>query len=333
MRCIRVGEGEGLAKLSVGEADDPGPPGPGEVRVRVRACSLNFHDYAVCSGKMETAPGRIPLADGAGEVEAVGEGVRDFSVGDRVVSVFYPDWPDGAPVRAGFGSTPGDGVDGFAQEVAVRPAQAFTRAPEGWSHEEAACIPTAGVTAWRALVVEGGLAPGQTVLTMGTGGVSIWAVQLALAGGARVLGTSSSDEKREALEKMGVAMTANYRTDEAWGRTLAEASGGADIVVEVGGPGTLDQAIEAVALGGRIVMIGVLTGRSGEVGTAALMHKQARLQGVTVGSRAMQRDLVAACEVSGLRPVIDRRFDLADLADAFAHEEAGRHVGKIVVTC
>lgn len=280
---------------------------------------------------MPSADGRIPLADGAGIVEAVGEGVSEFAVGDMVVSCFFPDWQDGTPTVGDFSRTPGDGIDGFAQEHVVLPATAFTHAPKGYDAVEAATITTAGLTAWRALVVDAQIKAGDTLLLLGTGGVSIWALQIAKAMGARVAISSSSDEKLARAEALGADFTLNYRSDEKWGRTVRDWTGGrgVDHVVEVGGPGTLAQSIEAVRVGGHISLIGVLTGVSGEVPTAALMGKQARLQGLIVGSRREQQEFVRALEATGIRPVIDRRFPLDRLAEAFQYEMDGSHFGKI----
>ncbi|WOI58173.1 NAD(P)-dependent alcohol dehydrogenase [Palleronia sp. LCG004] len=333
MKAIRVAAPGGLDRLSIDEIDTPRDPAPGEIRVQLKASSLNFHDYGVVSGAMKTEDGRIPMSDGAGVVEAVGDGV-EFAPGDHVVSTFFPQWFDG-PARIGdFSTTPGDGVDGYAREMVTAPATAFTRAPEGWSHEEAATITTAGLTAWRALIVDGGLKAGDDVLILGTGGVSIWALQIARAMGARVFATSSSDDKRAKLEEMGAAGTVNYRDDTGWGSTIREMTGGrgVDHVVEVGGPATLDQSIDAARIGGHLSLIGVLTGRGGEVPTAKLMAKQQRLQGLIVGSRTMQQDMVRAMERTGIRPVIDRSFPLTEIPDAFAHEESGKHFGKICLS-
>jgi NADPH:quinone reductase-like Zn-dependent oxidoreductase len=333
MRAVRIRAPGGLDRLETVDLDDPGAPGPGEVRVRLHASSLNYHDYGVASGRMRPADGRIPMSDGAGVVEAVGEGVGDLQPGDAVVSLFFPQWADG-PARVGdFAQTPGDGVDGYAREVVVRPAGWFTPAPEGYSHAEAATLTTAGLTAWRALVVDGGVKAGDVVLVLGTGGVSIFALQIARAMGAVVVATSSSDEKLERVRALGAAHTLNYRTQDQWGRRVLDWTGGrgVDHVIEVGGPGTLAQSIEAVRIGGRIHLIGVLTGVSGEVPTAALMAKQARLQGLIVGSRAHQLDMVRGLEATGLKPVIDRSFPLERLADAFRYEESGGHFGKIAV--
>ena len=331
MRVIQLSKPGGLDQLQLVERDAPGAPGPGEIRVRIRASSLNFHDYGVVSGRMPTEDGRIPMSDGAGTVEAVGDGVSEFQVGDHVVSTFFPLWLDGEPPVADFKTTPGDGVDGYAREEVVRPATWFTHAPKGFSHAEAATLTTAGLTAWRALVVDGGIKAGDTVLVLGTGGVSIFALQFARLMGARVIATSSSDEKLKRLREMGADHTINYKRDESWGQTILDLTDGrgVDHVIEVGGPGTLPQSITACRIGGHIALIGVLTGRAGEVPTAALMAKHQRLQGLIVGSRRHQMDMVRAIDAIGLKPVIDRSFALENIADAFRHEESGAHFGKI----
>ena len=331
MRVIQLSKPGGLDQLQLVERDAPGAPGPGEIRVRIRASSLNFHDYGVVSGRMPTEDGRIPMSDGAGTVEAVGDGVSEFTVGDHVVSTFFPLWLDGEPPVADFKTTPGDGVDGYAREEVVRPATWFTHAPKGFSHAEAATLTTAGLTAWRALVVDGGIKAGDTVLVLGTGGVSIFALQFARLMGARVIATSSSDDKLKRLREMGADHTINYKRDESWGQTVLDLTEGrgVDHVIEVGGPGTLPQSITACRIGGHIALIGVLTGRAGEVPTAALMAKHQRLQGLIVGSRRHQMDMVRAIDAIGLKPVIDRSFALEDIADAFRHEESGAHFGKI----
>ncbi|MBB3911515.1 zinc-dependent alcohol dehydrogenase family protein [Sphingomonas desiccabilis] len=332
MKAMTLAAPGGLDRLRLEERPEPGDPGPGEIRVALHGSSLNYHDYGVATGAMPTDDGRVPMADGGGTVEAVGEGVSEFAVGDSVVSCFFPDWLAGPPRIGDFSRTPGDGIDGFAQERVVLPATAFTRAPQGYDAVEAATITTAGLTAWRALVVDGNLKAGDTVLLLGTGGVSIWALQIARAMGARVAITSSSDEKLERARSLGADFTLNYRSEAEWGRRVRDWSGtGVDHVVEVGGPGTLAQSIEAVRVGGHISLIGVLTGRGGEVPTAALMAKQARLQGLIVGSRADQQAFVTALEATGIRPVVDRRFALEELADAFRYEESGSHFGKIGV--
>ena len=333
MKAMVLRAPAGLDRLALEDRPDPGAPGPGAIRVALHGSSLNFHDLGVATGRMPSADGRVPLADGAGVVEAVGAGVTEFAPGDAVVSCFFPDWQDGAPTVGDFRRTPGDGIDGFAQEHVVLPATAFTRAPAGFDAVEAATITTAGLTAWRALVVDGKLKAGDTVLLLGTGGVSIWALQIARMMGATVAITSSADDKLERARGLGAAFAINYRAQPNWGRAVRDWTGGrgVDHVVEVGGPGTLGQSIEAVRVGGHISLIGVLTGASGEVPTAALMAKQARLQGLIVGSRREQQDFVRALDGGTIRPVVDRRFPLERLADAFRFEESGDHFGKIGV--
>jgi NADPH:quinone reductase-like Zn-dependent oxidoreductase len=331
MKTIQLNAPGGIEQLQIVQRDDPGQPGQGEIRVRLHASSLNFHDYLVVTGKIPNADKRIPMADGAGVVEAVGTGVDEFKPGDYVVSCFFPWWQEGAPVEGFAQGVPGDGMDGYAREVAVTPAHWFTGAPCGYSHAEAATLTTAGLTAWRALVVDGGIKAGDTVLVMGTGGVSICALQMARAMGAQVIATSSSGAKMDRLKDMGADHVLNYKTDKNWGERVRDLTGGrgADIIVEVGGPGSLPQSIRAVCVGGHISLIGVLTGMAGNVPTAELMYRQARIQGLTVGSRRHQLDMIRALEVIDMRPVIDRCFALDDIADAFRHQESGNHFGKI----
>ncbi|MGD9897368.1 MAG: NAD(P)-dependent alcohol dehydrogenase [Candidatus Methylacidiphilaceae bacterium] len=331
MKAVILERPGGLEKLSLVNREDPGTPGPGEIRVRLRASSLNFHDYLIVTGKLPAEEGRIPMSDGAGFIEEVGEGVADFSVGDLVVSCFFPFWQEGGPTEADFSRVPGDGIDGYAREAVVAPASWFTRAPSGWSPMEAATLTTAALTAWRALVVDGKLKAGDTVLLLGTGGVSIFALQIAKAMGACVIATSSSDAKIERVRSLGADCAIQYRREPDWARQvlLWTEGRGVDHVVEVGGPGTLDQSIRACRVGGHISLIGVLTGVIGEVRTALLMQRQIRLQGLVVGSRRHQLELVRAMEATGLRPVIDHVFTLDGIADAFRYQESGKHFGKI----
>ena len=333
MKAVRLAAPGGLDRLAVVEMDEPGAPGPGEILVRLHATSLNFHDLSVVNGRAPTADGRIPMADGAGVVEALGEGVEDFAVGDAVVSCFFPFWQDGPPPDADFSRVPGDGLDGYARTAVVRPASWFTKAPKGWSHAEAATLTTAGLTAWRALVEDGGLKPGDWVLCLGTGGVSIFALQIAKAMGARVIVTSSSDEKLEVAAALGASATINYRADPDWGSTVRKLTDGhgVDHVVELGGPGTLAQSINAVKIAGQIHLIGTVTGRGGEVPTALMMIKQVRLQGLIVGSRRQQQAMVRGLEAVDIRPLLDRTFPLEELAAAFDFQTTAAHVGKISV--
>ncbi|WP_046864068.1 zinc-dependent alcohol dehydrogenase family protein [Microvirga massiliensis] len=331
MKAIKITAPGGLDRLTVVDLDDPGEPGAGAIRVRLHASSLNFHDYLVVAGKSKVADGRIPMSDGAGVVEAVGADVVEFKPGDHVVSCFFPFWQDGPAPVDNFANTPGDGIDGYARDVVVCPAHWFTQAPKGYSHAEAATLTTAGLTAWRALVVEGGLKAGDTVLALGTGGVSIFALQIAKAMGATVIITSSSDEKLERARALGADHLINYKSEPDWGARVRDLTDGrgADHIVEVGGPGTLPQSIRAVSIGGRIALIGVLTGIGGEVPTALLMARQARLQGLIVGSRREQIDMIRAIEATNLHPIINRSLALGEIAEAFRHQESGRHFGKI----
>jgi len=333
IRAIRVGSPASLETLLPGTADDPGAPGPGEIRVKLAASSLNFHDYAVVKGLIPAAAGRIPMSDGAGTVEAVGAGVTQFQPGDLVVSIFFPDWLDGTPPATAFTRVPGDGIDGYAREVVVTPEHWFTRVPKDYSAAEAATLTCAGLTAWRALFVDGDTRPGSTVLVQGTGGVSIFALQFAKAAGARVIATSSADAKLDRLKALGADELINYKENPAWGMKVLELTGGTgvDTVVEIGGAGTLDQSMFATRVGGHVALIGVLAGFAGPVQTALLMAKNLRVQGLTVGSRAQQLEMIAGIDANGIKPIISDHFALADLADAFRHQEANKHFGKIVV--
>lgn len=333
MRAIQLRAPASLDNLVTADLADPGAPGPGEIRVRLTASSLNFHDFAVVAGMIPTAENRIPMSDGAGTVEAVGEGVTDIRVGDTVVSLFFPQWADGVPPPNAFKEVPGDGIDGYAREVVVTPQHWFTRAPAGWSPAEAATLTCAGLTAWRALFVDGETQPGSTVLIQGSGGVSVFALQFAKAAGARVIATSSSDAKLERLKTLGADELINYKEVPEWGAKALELTGGrgVDTVVEIGGAGTLDQSMRAARVGGHVALIGVLAGVAGPVQTALLMSKNLRVQGLTVGSRAQQLAMIAGVEANGIRPVISDHFPLDRLADAFRHQIANAHFGKIVV--
>lgn len=334
MKAIRLSKPGGLDRLAVVNDEEPRKPGPGEVTVRVRASSLNYHDYKVVLGDIPSDDGRIPMSDGAGEVVEVGPAVPGddlkLQVGDKVVSTFFPRWLGGAmPTVAR--DVPGDTIDGFAREYVTVPYTSLTRAPAGYSDTEAGTLTCAGLTAWRALVSDGPIFPGQVVLVQGTGGVSIFALQFAKAAGATVIATSSSDEKLERLRKLGADHLINYRQEENWGKAARAYTGGrgVDHVVEIGGAGTLPQSIAACRLGGHIALIGVLAGIAGNVPTALLMRNQVRLQGLTVGSREQQQQMISAIEANGIRPVIDSRFPLESIADAFRHQESGKHFGKI----
>lgn len=334
MAVMRVKKPGGLDNLFLDQREAPAP-GPGEVSLRVHATSLNYHDYLVAVGHLPSEDGRIPMSDGAGVVTAVGEGVREFAVGDRVVSTFFANCVDGEVQDLHHKCTFGDAIDGFACTEATVPQTGLTHMPAGYSFEEAATLPCAALTAWRALVCEGGIKPGDSVLVQGTGGVSLFALQFAKAAGARVIATSSSPEKMEKLKALGADEVINYRDYPEWSSQVMAVTGnrGVDHVVEIGGAGTFAQSMQSCRNGGHISMIGVLAGFSGEVPTAAIMGRQLKVKGITVGNRRQQEDMIRAIDVNGIRPVIDdKRFTLEALADAFRYQESGGHFGKIVVT-
>src|SRR6266481_3205130 len=337
MKAVSVRHPGGLDRLELVDLEEPRVPRPGEVTVRIRASSINYHDYLVVAGKAPAADKLIPLSDGAGDIVAVGDGVTEYKKSDRVISTFFPEWVDGEPPnrfgREIFASVPGDGADGYAREYVTAPASAFTPAPKGFSYAESACLVCAGLTAWRALVVEAHVKAGDIVLVQGTGGVSIFALQFAKAMGATVIATSSSDEKIERLRALGADHLINYKTEPKWGSAARAITGGrgVDHVVEIGGPGTLGQSIAATRPGGFIGLIGILTGMQGSVPTAMLIGKQIRLIGLTVGSRLQQQEMIRAIDATHIKPVIDRHFPLEALADGFRYQAAGRHFGKIAV--
>ena len=330
MKLVRLRAPGGLDKLDLVEEDHP-QPGPGEVLVRIRACSFNMRDDFAVHGKTPFADGRVPLSDGAGEVIAVGDDVDAFKAGDSVVSTFYPWWLSGDMTPATRRDIPGDSFDGFASEYVCMPAHAFTRAPAGYTHVEAATLTCTGVTAWRGLVVCGKVKPGDTVLVLGTGSVSLFALQFAKAAGARVIATSSDEEKLEKLRRLGADTVINYKAVPDWGRKARDLTDGrgVDHVIEVGGPATLAQSITACRTGGHIALIGVLTGFAAEVSIPALFSNQIRISGISIGSRADQEDMIRAIEVNRLKPVIDRSFPLQDIAAAFTHYESQKHFGKV----
>jgi len=329
-RAIVVQPGGGFDKVTVTAREAPAPR-QGEIQVRLRGSSLNYHDYAVVSGMWGPVEPRIPMADGAGEVLAVGEGVTEFKPGDPVVSTFFPSWIDGEPEVVGFATTPGDGVDGFAREMVTAPAQGFTHAPKGWSAVESATLTTAGLTAWRALHDEGRIRAGETVLVQGTGGVSIFALQFAKQAGATVIATSSSDEKLERLKNLGADHLINYRATPEWGEVARKLTDGrgVDHVIEVGGPATLAQSMIAARVHGHISVIGILTGLSGDFPLVNALLRQQQLKAVLVGSRRQQTDMIRAIDATGLKPVIDKVFPLEEIVAAFRHQESNRHFGKI----
>jgi NADPH:quinone reductase-like Zn-dependent oxidoreductase len=332
MKAMTVRSPGGLDNLVLVERPVP-RPGPGEVLIRVRASSLNYHDYVIASGIMPVKDGVVAMSDAAGEIAAVGANVVEFAPGDRVMSLFYPAWQGGEPDNDYNTFKPGENCDGWAAEYVAVPASWVTRMPYGYDFCEAASLTCAGLTAWAGVTRDGNIDAGRTVLVQGTGGVSIFALQFAKAAGATVIATSSSEEKIEKLKALGADHCINYREVPDWGRLAREITGGqgVDLVVEVGGAGTFAQSVDACRTGGRISLIGILGGMGGDVPLAKVFVKQITVFGLAVGSRENQLAMIAQIDRDKIRPVIDRTFPLSELADAYRHQESGKHFGKICI--
>lgn len=330
MKSIQIKEGEGLDKITLVEKEIS-DPAAGEIRVRWHATSLNYHDYLVAKGVLPVPEGRIPMSDGAGEIDAVGPGVTRWKKGDKVMSLFFPRWQHGAPTIDTTRFISGETIDGYATEYSVLPADVVTAMPEDYTYAAAATLPCAGLTAWRALVVEGQIKPGDSVLIEGTGGMSIFALQFARMAGAQVFATTGSNEKIDQLKAMGATDVINYKEDPKWGKTLFQKTGGIDHVLDVGGNATMRQSIEAAKLYGKIYSIGILGGPKGEILFPKLFFKHLSIIGLAVGSAAMQEDMVKAVNANKFQPILDKNFALEELGDAFRYQEAGKHFGKITV--
>lgn len=310
-------------------------PGAHEVLVRVRAASLNRRDLFVMQGQypVSTSGSIVPLSDGAGEVVAVGPGVRRVRVGERVVAAFFQAWISGAMTRAAFASALGGGVDGMLSQYVTLNEQGLARIPAGLSYAEAATLPCAGVTAWNALVRRGGTAAGQYVLLEGTGGVSVIGLQLAAALGAKPIITSSSDDKLERARRLGAFGTINYRSTPDWDKAVMALTGGEGVqqVLEVGGRDTLPHALASLGQGGHLALIGGLSAFGGDIPMMALLGKGASVSSIYVGSRADLEALLVFVGRHGIRPVVDREFAYQEAPAAYALMASGQFFGKIVI--
>lgn len=332
MRAYEIVAADGIDALHL--ADRPArEPGPGEVRVRIRASSINYRDLLTILDPVARGlpyP-RVPNSDGAGEVLAVGPGVTRFQPGDRVAGTFFQRWDDGPIPADAMASALGGALDGVLAEEVVLAERGLVHVPAHLSFEEAATLPCAALTAWHALIEKGRLKAGETVLLLGTGGVSIFALQLAALHGARPIVISSSDVKLERARGLGAWQTLNYRTTPEWAQAVLDLTDGlgVDHVVEVGGAGTLERSIAACRVGGHVALIGVLTG--GQINPSLIMRKSLTVHGIYVGSRAMFEAMNRAITAAGLRPVIDRRFTFDDARAAYHHMQSAGHFGKIVV--
>ena len=336
MKAYRLHDFTGLDDLKMREEDAPHPQ-RGEVLVRVHAVSLNFRDIAMLRGRYPVPhrKGLIPTSDGAGEVVEVGADVDDFKVADRVMGIFHPRWYGGRMPpnvsRFGYGSE----IDGWLVERKVLSQESLVRVPDGLSYEEASALPCAALTAWSALTLGTAIRSGHTVLTQGTGGVSIFALQLAKAFGASVIATTSSAAKMDRLRTLGADEVLNYNKEPQWGNRARALTGGrgVDRVVEVGGGGTIGESLHAVAASGELASIGFLSAGSSNIDFFALFGSGARIRHISVGSREDLQDVARAIAMARIKPMIDRVFDFEDAREAFAHLESGSHFGKVVVRC
>jgi NADPH:quinone reductase-like Zn-dependent oxidoreductase len=322
---------KGIDALQVQELT-PTKPGPGDVLVRVHAASINYRDLITV--KRGVNQELIPFSDGAGVVEETGEGVTGLKKGDKVLGLFFPLWQGGSIDAHRFSAARG-GVptDGMLAHYVYGHENGFMKFPEYMSYEEAATLPCAGLTAWNAMMVQGRLQPGQTVVIQGTGGVALFSLQFAKALGARAVVLSSKPDKLKRAKEMGADILINYEAHPDWDKVVMEKTSGkgADLVIELGGSGTLERSMNAAKISGRISMIGVLTGVSGQVNPMPIIRKCLSVNGIYVGSGDMQKQMHAALETNQIHPVIDRIFTFDQAKDVFAYLESAKHFGKIVV--
>ena len=335
MRSWQINQEFGIENLTLTERPDP-QPGHGQIAIRVKATSLNYRDLMTVKygGMRGLNLPLIPLSDGAGEVAAVGEGVTRVKPADRVAGIFFQNWLAGGPDASRVAAALGGSLDGMLAELVILPEDGVVKIPDYMTYEDAATLPCAAVTAWQSMVTLGNMKAGETILILGTGGVSIFALQFAEAAGLRTIITSSSDEKLERAKQLGASDAINYKTTPEWGKQVLELTDGVgvDQVLEVAGAGTLVQSMEAARVGGFIGLIGILAGTEGEVNPIPVLMKSLRLQGVYVGSREMFEDMNAAMEINQIKPVIDKVYPLEEAQEALKLMEGASHFGKIVIT-
>ncbi|MBD2437831.1 NAD(P)-dependent alcohol dehydrogenase [Nostoc sp. FACHB-110] len=333
MKAYEIQSNAGLDALKLGDQPQP-QPGNGQVLVKVRATSLNYRDLMVAEGSYGAVSyPLIPMSDGAGEVVAVGEGVTRVKIGDRVAAIFFQNWIDGALTREKMKSDLGGGIDGMLAEYVVLNQDGLVILPDHLSYTEGATLPCAAVTAWHALVTKGNVSAGDTVLLLGTGGVSIFALQFAKMHGAKVIITSSSDEKLAQAKKLGADETINYTTTPDWEKQVYELTNrtGVDHVVEVGGAGTLPKSLQAVRIGGGVSLIGVLSGKGRDIDPMPILFKSITLQGIYVGSREMFETMNQAISQQKIYPIIDLVFPFSAAPEAYRYLKNASHFGKVVI--
>ena len=333
MKQIQLKKPGGLDNILLCDADVPKPKS-NQIVIKIAASSLNYHDLLVALGFIPTEDRRVPLSDAAGEIVEIGSDVKDWKVGDHVMSVCFPNWQNGAP-KYELLSFIGDHEDGYATEYIAIQESAVTKMPSYMNFAQAATLPCAGLTAWRALVDDGNLKAGETVLVQGTGGVSIFALQLAKSMGAKVIATSSSEEKLNRLKELGADEVINYKETPEWGKeVLAKTNNeGVDHVIEVGGGGTFGESVRATKLGGHIALIGVLSGpNASEIVLPRIFLKQIRMSGISMANKESQIAMIDYLETNQIEPIISDSFPLSKLADAFQHQIDNKHFGKISIT-
>lgn len=337
MKVMEIRDEWSLDNLCLGERPEP-KPGPREVLLKMKAASLNYRDYVMCQGGYGRRGGTLPLipvSDGAGEVVAIGPDVSRIAVGDLVCPIWGQLWYSGPFREQHWSGTLGGPRDGVMQELMVVAEDDAVKAPRGWSPVQAATLPCAAVTAWNAVVNQGHVKSGDVVLIQGTGGVSLFALLFAKIQGANVIATSSSDAKLERVRAMGADHIVNYKETPDWHKTARKITGGCgvDLVVEVGGAGTLEKSVRAVRVGGTVALIGVLSGAAGNINLGSVVTQNIRLQGVTVGARDLFQDMVKGIELHKIEPPVDETlFAFEALGEALKSIPAGRHFGKICST-